>query len=193
MKTGFLLLAVCVLAGCAQPQPKSVVRVCDDSGCADRPRMATAYETVPVQEDRDGKIAALEKIAERDPRAAYDLGLRYFRGDGVPQDSYKALTWMRTAAEKGNLNAQKALGRAYLTGLEEMGSDPMEAQKWLAIAASRGDKESAKLLKEANTARKSEEEYWKLQQEWRVVIYSDWHRHYPYLVDWRGNNWYPHY
>lgn len=143
----------------------------------------------PVKEDTDGRIAALEKAAQRDPRAAYDLGLRYFRGDGVGQDSYKALTWMREAAEKGNLNAQKALGRAYLTGLEEMGSDPSEAQKWLAIAASRGDKESAKLLKEANAAKKSEEEYWRLQQEWRVVIYTEWHQDYPYYSHWRGSRW----
>lgn len=96
---------------------------------------------------------------------------------------------MRDAAERGNLNAQKALGRAYLTGLEEMGSDPGEAQRWLSAAASRGDKESAKLLKEANAAKKSEEEYWKLQQEVRVVIYSQWHRGYPYYSTWREDRW----
>jgi TPR repeat protein len=60
----------------------------------------------------------------QDPRAAYDLGLKYFRGDGLRQDSYPALKWMREAAEHGNLKAQKVIGRVYLTGLEEMGPDP---------------------------------------------------------------------
>lgn len=189
MKTHLVIFSLLVLAGCAQPEQKSFVRVCDDSGCADRSRAYVSPENAPVKEEADGRIAALENAAQRDPRAAYDLGLRYFRGDGVTQDSYKALTWMREAAEKGNLNAQKALGRAYLTGLEEMGSDPAEAQKWLSIAASRGDKESAKLLKEADAARKSDDEYWKLQQQWRVVIYTGWHHDYPYYSQWRGNRW----
>ena len=189
MKTCLVLFSLLVLAGCAQPEQKASVRVCDDNGCVDRPRAYVSPENAPVKEDVDGKIAALENAAQRDSRAAYDLGLRYFRGDGVTQDSYKALTWMREAAEKGNLKAQKALGRAYLTGLEEMGSDPVEAQKWLSIAASRGDKESAKLLKEANAARKSDDEYWKLQQQWRVVIYTEWHHDYPYYSQWRGNRW----
>lgn len=189
MKTGILFLALFALVGCAQPEQKSVVRVCDPQGCTDRPRSAVIYETADIGQEDDARIAALEDVAKRDPRAAYDLGLRYFRGDGVRQDSYKALTWMRDAAERGNLNAQKALGRAYLTGLEEMGSDPGEAQRWLSAAASRGDKESAKLLKEANAAKKSEEEYWKLQQEVRVVIYSQWHRGYPYYSTWREDRW----
>ncbi|MCK5437659.1 MAG: sel1 repeat family protein, partial [Desulfobulbaceae bacterium] len=91
--------------------------------------------------DPEGRIPALEALAQQDPRAAYDLGLRFFRGDGVRQDSYQAIQWMRNAAERGDIDAQKALGRLYLTGLEEMGSDPQEAEKWLRIAAGRGDKE----------------------------------------------------
>jgi len=84
-----------------------------------------------------GKTAALEELAAHDPRAPYDLALRFFRGDGVRQDSCRSIKWMRDAAERGELNAQKALGRLYLTGLGEMGSDPGEAEKWLSITASR--------------------------------------------------------
>jgi TPR repeat protein len=57
------------------------------------------------------QAAKLIALAEKDPRAAYDLGLRYFRGDGVRQDSYQALKWMRDAAERGFLKAQTAVGR----------------------------------------------------------------------------------
>ncbi|MEM1458620.1 tetratricopeptide repeat protein, partial [Bifidobacterium animalis] len=117
----------------------STVRVCDSRGCADRPKDQVSFDAKD-EVPEDPRIAALKDAAKREPKAAYDLGLRYFRGDGVRQDSYQALNWMREAAERGNLQAQKALGAFYLFGLEEMGSDPREAEKWLSIAVSRGDK-----------------------------------------------------
>ena len=125
------LACIALLAACAQPPKPEVVRICDSAGCSDRPADSASFDAdaaVP-DPDPDGRIAALEALARDDPRAAYDLGLRFFRGDGVRQDSYKALQWMRDAAERGDLNAQKAVGRLYLTGLEEMGSDPREAEK----------------------------------------------------------------
>jgi TPR repeat protein len=154
------------LAACAQnPPPPTTVRICDDRGCADRPTDQVAYD-------------------------AKDLALRYFRGDGVRQDSYQALVWMRESAEHGNLAAQKALGNFYLFGLEEMGSDPREADKWLSIAASRGDKESKKLLEEARRAKRSDEEDFKWRTQWRSVYYGYWYSGYPYLGVWRQTNWY---
>ena len=54
---------------------------------------------------------ALEAMAAKDPRAAYDLGLRFFRGDGVKKDSYLAIKWMRDAGERGDFKAAQALGR----------------------------------------------------------------------------------
>jgi len=135
-------------------------------------------------------MAALEALASEDPRAAYDLGLRLFRGDGVRQNSYQALQWMRRAAEGGDLEAQKAVGRFYLTGLEEMGPDPREAQKWLRMAASQGDRESEQLLEEANAARASEEEYDRWTGRWRPVFHRSWSHGYPYRWHWRDGRWY---
>lgn len=97
---------------------------------------------------------------------------------------------MRDSAERGNLNAQKALGRLYLTGLEEMGSDPREAQKWLSIAASRGDTEATNLLQEAEAARADEESYYRWSNRWRPVFYRYWYYDYPYTRYWRRNGWY---
>lgn len=182
-----------VVTACAQnPPPKDTVRICDNSGCAERPKDYSSFDANAAVPDEDptGRIAELKKLGEQDPRAAYDLGLRYFRGDGVTQDSYQALVWMRKAAEHGDLHAQKALGRFYLTGLEEMGSDPREAEKWLSIAASRGDKESAKLLAEATAAKKSDEAYYKWQTRYREVFYGYWYRGYPYRGYWRTGRWY---
>lgn len=197
MKTTKLLslLWFClVLAACAQAPPAETVRICDAGGCSDRPRNSASYDPSAEfpDEDPDGRIAALKARAAADPRAAYDLGLRFFRGDGVRQDSYQALVWMREAAERGDLDAQKALGRFYLTGLEEMGPDPQEAQKWLSIAAGRGDREAEKLLTEAAAARKSEQDYHRWRNHWRPIFYRYWHTGYPYRAYWRGGAWYYH-
>ncbi|RQU76267.1 sel1 repeat family protein [Burkholderia cenocepacia] len=186
---GLLLL----LAACAQDPSVTAgtVRICDDTGCSYRPKDQVSYQKGDDAEDRDEpRIAALKQTAKTQPKAAYDLGLRYFRGDGVRQDSYQALKWMREAAERGDLNAQKALGSFYLFGLEEMGSDAREAEKWLSIAAGRGDKESKKLLDLARKAKKEDEEDWKWRTQWRDVYYGYWYSGYPYYGVWQQTYWY---
>ncbi|MEN8514377.1 sel1 repeat family protein [Burkholderia sp. MS455] len=186
---GLLLL----LAACAQDPSvtSNTVRICDDTGCSYRPKDQVSYQKKDDAEDReDPRIVALKEAAKAQPKAAYDLGLRYFRGDGVRQDSYQALKWMRDAAERGDLRAQKALGSFYLFGLEEMGSDPREADKWLSIAAGRGDKESKKLLELARKAKKEDEEDWKWRTQWRDVYYGYWNSGYPYYGVWNQTYWY---
>lgn len=182
--------AVLVLAGCAHAPPDSTsVRICDESGCSLRPKHLVAMETVDTGEIANESMVALETAAKAEPRAAYDLGLRYFRGDGVRQDSYQALVWMRAAAEGGHLAAQKALGAFYLAGLEEMGADPQEAAKWLAIAVSRGDEASRPLLVQAAAAKKSEQAYYRWKTEWRDVYLRLWTSGYPYHGRWRMRAW----
>ncbi|WDD92250.1 sel1 repeat family protein [Burkholderia sp. FERM BP-3421] len=194
MKYRFLApcIAVLALAACAQnPSAGNLVRICDDRGCADRPKDQVSFDASANASERvDPRIAALKASAETEPRAAYDLGLRYFRGDGVRQDSYQALVWMRKAAEGGNLAAQKALGSYYLFGLEEMGPDPREAEKWLSIAVSRGDKDSQKLLEQARAAKQSDEQEYKWLTRWRDVYYGYWNAGYPYQGVWRETSWY---
>ncbi|MFM0738238.1 sel1 repeat family protein [Paraburkholderia xenovorans] len=185
--------AVLVLAACAQnPSASPLVRICDEHGCADRPKNQVTREASGTagQMDSDGRIAALKQAGETNPRAAYDLGLRYFRGDGVPQDSYQALVWMRKAAERGDLQAQKALGSFYLFGLEEMGPDPREAEKWLLLASGRGDQESTKLLAQARADKKADQDYYRWQTETRALYYGYWNSGYPYQGYWRERAWY---
>jgi len=186
--------AVCLclalgLAGCAQPtpDPDRMVRVCDPI-CSMRPASQVKQELRDIDED-DGRIAALEAEAAKNPRAAYDLGLRFFRGDGVRRNSYKAMSWMRVAAEKGDLTAQKALGGLYLTGLGEMGRDPNEAQTWLLLAASKGDRESQELLAEAEAAKLSNQEEYKMLNRWRSVFSNRWGAGYQYNYKWDGRSW----
>lgn len=184
-----IVLALNACAPAARPVP--TIRICDPDGCTNRP---TDFETFrPSQDDVDtevdARIAALEQLAKRNPSAAYDLGLRFFRGDGVRQDSYRALVWMRDAAGRGDLAAQKAVGRLYLTGLGEMGADPREAHRWLTIAAGRGDREAATLLREAVRARESEDEGEQWRVHWQPVFYTYWASSYRYRW-WWGGAWY---
>lgn len=190
------LLGACLvlaLGACAQSAPAfNTVRICDDRGCAQRPKNEVNVDAVDSRQDPQAQVRfeQLTQIAQTNPQAAYDLGLRYFRGDGLRQDSYQALVWMRKAAEAGDLRAQKALGSFYLFGIEEIGADPREAEKWLSIAASRGDTESQRLLAQATAAKQSEAADYTWRTQWRDVYYRYWYSGYPYYGNWRQQTWY---
>lgn len=93
------------------------------------------------------------------PESQYNLGLMLFRGDGLARRSYEALQWMRRSAHNGFLPAQKAVGRLYMTGLEEMGQDLQESRSWLSLAASRGDAEARRWLQQVDQALQAEQAF----------------------------------
>ena len=105
------------------------------------------------------------------------------------RNSFQALKWLREAGERGELRAQAALGRIYLTGLQEMGSDPVEAERWLEMASQRGDKESAKLLVDARAAAKDERARYRWRDYHRKHGYAWWYGAYPYYWVWRSGYW----
>ena len=73
------------------------------------------------------KLLALEAMAAKDPRAAYDLGLRFFRGDGVKKDSYLAIKWMRDAGERGGDEEGERGGEAVPLGLGPRQAETQQA------------------------------------------------------------------
>jgi len=190
-----LMLLALILPGCAQtPEVRPTVRICDDGGCSDRPRNAVATETVDQGAEESPGIAKLRQLAQANPKAAYDLALRYYRGDGVRQDSYQALQWMRQAGEQGNRQAQKALGAFYLYGLQEMGADPQEAERWLSMADDGKDKEVKQQLEQARAAKKVEQQEYQARQDRRedrrASIYAGyWNSGYPYYGTWVQTQW----
>jgi len=200
LKTSFAALALAGLLGCShgsrqdQESAIPIVRICDSSGCSDRPKnyASPSFTAATTEAVMDSRMLALEELAKNDPRAAYDLSLRYFRGDGVRQDSYKSVQFMRDAAERGNLDAQKALGRLYLAGLGEMGADYSEAHRWLSITAGRGDKEAARLLQQVGSAKQWEQAQNLAGSRWRSIYYNSWQTGYPYQYSWRYGSWYPY-
>lgn len=186
-----LLLYIMATAGWAHAQTSAAtVRICDDKGCSDRPRDSATFD--PTKDDapeETRRLAALEAIAAKDPRASYDLGMRLLRGDGVRADGFQALRWLREAGDRGDVRAQAALGRIYLGGLQEMGSDPAEAERWLSLAAEAGDKESGKLLPEARQAKKDERARYRWRDHYRKNGLVWWAGSYPYYWVWRTGHW----
>jgi len=68
----------------------------------------------------------------------FDLAQKYFFGQGIAADYYKAAKWYLMAAESGHAHAQYWLGYIYSTGLG-LGPDDEKAFKCYQKAAEQGD------------------------------------------------------
>jgi hypothetical protein len=73
-----------------------------------------------------------------DAKAEFGLGLMYYNGEGVPQDSVKAARWYRLAARQGYAEAEFYLGLLYVRG-EGVPYNNVMAVKWYTLAARQGD------------------------------------------------------
>jgi len=72
-----------------------------------------------------------------DARAQFNLGVRYYKGQGVLQDYHKAFEWYSKAAVQGHDEAQFNLGTAYSEG-EGVLQDYHKAFEWYSKAAAQG-------------------------------------------------------
>jgi hypothetical protein len=86
-----------------------------------------------VSTDRDQAIKWFKASGDQgDADAQFFLGTIYL----LPhKDIPQGLMWMRLSAEQGNQDAQLLLGQTYMQGLKELPHDPVQADKWLRLAA----------------------------------------------------------
>ena len=70
--------------------------------------------------------------------AQYNLGLWYYKGDGVKQDYEQAIEWFSRAAQQDNSSAQFNLGLLYYKG-EGVVRDYEQASEWYRRSAQQGD------------------------------------------------------
>ncbi len=77
--------------------------------------------------------------------AQFNLGERFYFGNGVKQSYIQAVHWFLKAAQAGNSSAQKKLGDCYHAG-QGIPKDYSLAVKWYAKAAEQGDYEAQKAL-----------------------------------------------
>ncbi len=73
-----------------------------------------------------------------DTDAQYRLGLRLLKGNGIPRDIRKAVSWFQKAGEQGNASAQCELGNCYADG-KGLPVDKPEAVRWYRKAAAQGN------------------------------------------------------
>jgi TPR repeat protein len=74
----------------------------------------------------------LRRVLEVDPHhaiAMYNLGIYYYKGEGVEKDAVQAAYWYRKAAEQGYAAAQHNLGGMYQNG-EGVEKDAVQAAYW---------------------------------------------------------------
>jgi TPR repeat protein len=81
----------------------------------------------------------IQQLAEHgDAGAQYDLGWKYFKGEGVPKDDVQAVAWFRKAADQGHANAQYIISITYHYGQGGLAKDDVQAVMWLRKAADQG-------------------------------------------------------
>lgn len=188
-------LAALFLTGCAnqsaesQLKRKETVRVCQGGQCVEQPASQVTFQPKPVDLAAKERLRALSQLAEGDAKAAYDLGLRLLRGDGVDRDSYQGIEWLRKAGDQGVKNAQLMLGQLYMFGYEEMGADYGEAETWLSRAADQGSSEAKKLLPEARAARQVARDDYQVREDQRKN-WGNWFQSAPYYWYWQDRSWY---
>ena len=100
------------------------------------------------------RLAAEQGLAP----AQRNLGVAYYKGEGVSQDYAEAVKWFRLAAEQRHAGAQHNLGVTYAQG-DGVPQDYAEAVKWFRLAAEQGlpppSITSASCTKRARASRKT--------------------------------------
>jgi TPR repeat protein len=80
---------------------------------------------------------------ENDPRAEFNLGVMYEKGQGLLQDFEQAASWYRKAADRGYVWAQNNLGVLYQYG-RGVPQDFVQAHMWFNLAATYAPASEAK-------------------------------------------------
>ncbi|WP_310347713.1 tetratricopeptide repeat protein [Pelomonas aquatica] len=122
----------------ASPQPVAA---------SSREQRYAAYETLLAQSQTESALSALRGLAEEGyPRAQFDLGKRYLKGElGLEQSYRSAFDLFSKAAKSGYPPAQHNLAVMYQDGLSTS-QDEALAMVWYAEAARGGFAPSRELL-----------------------------------------------
>lgn len=82
---------------------------------------------------------------EGNPTALFDLGNRYYYGNGVNQDYVQAKEWYLKASAKGHAQAKKKIGDFYYYGIGES-QDYQKAMEWYEKASTLGENDALEML-----------------------------------------------
>lgn len=80
----------------------------------------------------------MQSAQEGSVTAQYNLGMRYYNGDGVDKDYKSAAMWLDKAANQGDMDAQASLGTMYQKG-QGVAQDEQQAFRWYLQSAQQGN------------------------------------------------------
>ena len=95
----------------------------------------TILDTTPLKAEIAQEFAKADK---GDAAARFNIGLMYFRGEGVPQDYRQARVWFEKAAMQGLGEAQYNMGAMLEQGLGTE-KNAATARTWYEKAAAQGN------------------------------------------------------
>jgi TPR repeat protein len=124
-----------------EPDPKKATQLCKRAANAGfAPASATLGALFARANKHERAVRWWTLAAEQgDLESLFNLGQAYRLGMGTVKDEAKAFELFLKAAMGGVAAAQSRIGLAYATG-EGAALDPIEACKWIELAATRGDK-----------------------------------------------------
>jgi localization factor PodJL len=100
-----------MIFGCAAPGPSIV----------EQQRAKAAYERASSERAAGDPVAAANHLREAaglgHARAAYELGLAYMEGSGVPEDLDLSAKWINRAADLGDPGAEFLVGSSFYGGI----------------------------------------------------------------------------
>lgn len=107
------------------------------AGMGITPVLADYNAGLKAYQKKDYATALKEFKADKDKNSYYNLGVMYFKGQGVKADHLRGVEWFKKAAEMGHVNAQFILGTLYDQGGDVV-QDRAVAAKWYRKAAEQG-------------------------------------------------------
>jgi TPR repeat protein len=140
MVLGIATVAVLLSGGCAPMSPPSPSGPSGSGVRQDAGELfSRGVEYGKAQDYAEAAKWYRQAADQGHPRARYNLGFLYAKGQGVPQDYAEAAKWYRQAADQGVPRAQNNLGDLYENG-QGVPQDYAEAIKWYRLAAKGGNR-----------------------------------------------------
>jgi TPR repeat protein len=122
-------------------------RTADDLATNATVRLGMDYRRGPVQDYARARMFFEYAADKGNAYAMLNLGLLYYKGEGVAQDYAKAREWYRKAANKGEARAMIELGVLYENG-QGVAQDYAKAREWYEKAADKGSAGAKALLEQ---------------------------------------------
>mgnify|MGYP003359089257 FL=1 len=85
--------------------------------------------------------------------AQFNLGVMYYKGQGVKQDYFEAVKWYRQAEKQGDAKAQLNLGVMYING-DGVRQDDEQAKEWFGKACDNGYQKGCQYYSKLNRGKR---------------------------------------